>query len=158
MTRVAYENKLKVYFANSNGVADITAPTEAEIGAATYLGHFLQRDAISFGMSQSRVDVSSIDDNWDLEVMGTVAMQPSLMLYRDDDNEAAGYDLVENGTDGFLIFSTFGEPESGDTVFVAPVQMGEPIWQDTAANTAQRILVNFALRDTPAPKATVAAS
>ena len=156
MSRVAYENKLKVYFATA--VADIEAPTVAEIAAASYLGFYLKRDAIALGMSQARVDTSSVDDGWDLEIMGTVAMQPSLTLYRDDDDESEGYDLIVNGTDGFLILSPFGEPEASDVVFVAPVQMGEPIWQDSAANTAQRIVANFALRETPAPRAVVAAS
>lgn len=156
MARVAYENKLKVYFASA--VANPSAPTEHEIAAATYLGAYLTRDGVELGMGQSRVDIASIDSSWDHQLMGTKQFAPSLTLYRDDVDETDGYDLAVDGTAGFLILSEFGEPEDGDKVHVIPVQMGQALLANSSANSPQTFQLHFALTDDPAIDAVVGGS
>jgi hypothetical protein len=151
-----YEGNLRVYFATT--VADIAAPTVAEIGAATYLGRTVTKDGVAQGVSQNRVDVASIDEKFDAQRMGSWAATPTLTMFRDDDDESDSYDIVANGTEGFLILIPFGGAVAGSPAYVYPVEMGVALPGDSAANAPQTFTVNFAVTSEPNLDAVVAAS
>lgn len=160
MTRgPVYENNYRVHWCPA--VADITAPTVAEITAGDYLGRLITKDGAALGISQNRVEVASIDELFDAERMGSWGARPVLSLYRDDITETDGWDLVSNGAIGFLVISPFqatpGTEAAGDPAYVFPAEMGVPMPQDSGANSPQTFKVEFAVTSEPEMDATVAA-
>jgi hypothetical protein len=151
-----YEGNLKVYFATT--VADITAPTVAEIGAATYLGRTITKDGVARGISQNRVDVASIDEKFDAQRMGSWGAAPSLTMFRDDEDETDGFDIVANGTEGYLILIPYGGLLTGSPAEVYPIEMGVAVLGDSAANAPQTFTVNFAVTSEPSIDGRVEAS
>jgi hypothetical protein len=155
MARTAHEGKVKVYFATT--VASKTAPTIANITAATNLSPFIPRDGVSVPSNQNMVDSNTIEEIFDAQVVGSWGGGPlELTMYRDDTSDTA-YNLVQYGTSGYIIISRFGTPVVGSKVEVWPVQMHEPTPTPTAQNEMQKFTAAFAVTAAPAMRATVAA-
>lgn len=156
----AYEYNYRIY--HLPAVAVIAAPTVAEIAAGDYLGRLITKDGASLGVSQNRIDVASIDELFDAQRMGSWGATPSLSIYRDDATETDGWDLVANGTIGFLLISPFqavpgAAPAAGDPAYVFPTEMGVPQPGDSGANSPQMFVLDFAVTSEPELDATVAA-
>lgn len=160
MTRgPVYEKNYRVHWLPA--VADISAPTVAEITAGDYLGRLVTKDGAALGVSQNRVEAAAIDELFDAERMGSWGARPVLTIYRDDTDESDGWDLVSNGETGFLFISPFqatpGAEAAGDPAYVLPAEMGVPMPQDSGANSPQTFKLEFAVTSEPDLDATVAA-
>lgn len=161
MTRgPVYEGNYKVHFVTT--IASIAAPTVAEVTAGDYLGRLITKDGVALGISQNRVESSSIDELFDSERMGSWKAAPALTLYRDDTSEVDGWDLIANGTTGYLVICPWlagsgNLPAAGDSAYVFPVEMGVAQPADSAANAPQTFRVEFAVTSEPDLDATVAA-
>ena len=149
MTRgPVFEDMWKVYFAPT--VADISAPTVAEVvTAGDYLGRLLNIDGVALGISQNRVGVSSIDETFEAERMGTWSASPELTLFRDDTDESDGWDVLVAGTEGFLVISPYGVPIATSKAYVFPAELGVPRPADSAKNTPQTFKVSVAATSEP---------
>lgn len=162
MTRgPVFEGNYRVYFAPA--VASLAAPTVAEIGAGSYLGRLITKDGVELGISQNTVDVASIEELFDAQRMGSWGAKPVLTLFRDDADETDGWDIIANGTTGFLIVSPFqatpgSAPADGDPAYVFPAEMGVVQPADSGSNTPQSFKVAFAVTSEPELDAVVAAS
>lgn len=155
MSREIYEGNTKVYWLTS--CANIAAPTVAEINAGKYIGQFMTKDGLALNISQAAVDTAGIDSVWDTQIGGSVGMTPELTLFRDGSSETNGWDLVVQGTDGYLLVSYFGVPVAGSKCAVVPAEMGMGKPTNSAANEAQKFTVSFFMRQQPNLKAVVAA-
>ncbi len=82
-------------------------------------------------------------------------MTPELTLFRDGVTETNGWDLVVQGTEGFILISWFGAPIAGSKCAVIPAEMGIGKPANSAANTAQKFAVSFFMRLQPQLKAVV---
>lgn len=156
-----FEGNYKVHFLPT--VADISAPTVAEFTAGDYLGRVVTKDGTSLGISQNRVDVASIDELFDGQRMGSWGASPSLTLFRDDASEVDGWDIVANGTLGYLaivpwvaVQAAAGMPAAGDPAYVFPAEMGVAQPADSSANSPQTFTVDFAVTSEPNIDALVA--
>lgn len=154
MSREVYEGNTKVYWLTS--VANIQAPTVAEITAGKYIGAFMTKDGLALNTGQAAVDTAGIDSFWDTQIGGSTAMTPELTLFRDGTSEVNGWDLVVQGTVGYLVIVSFGTPAVGQKAIVIPAEMGIAKPANSAANTAQRFSVSFFMTAPPAQKALVA--
>lgn len=153
MARKVYEGQFKVYWLTS--CANIQSPTTAEIAAGKYIGAFMTKDGAALNTGQAAVDTAGIDSLWDTQIGGSTQMTPELTLFRDGTSETNGWDLVVQGTQGFLLISTFGAPIAGSKAIVIPAEMGIGKPANSAANTAQKFTVSFFMTATPAQKAVV---
>lgn len=153
MARKVHEGQIKVYWLTS--CANIQSPTTAEIAAGKYIGAFLTPDGWSPNTGQSGVDTAGIDSLWDTQIGGTQQMAPELKLFRDGTTETNGWDLVVQGTAGFLLISWFGTPIAASKAMVIPAEMGIAKPANSAKNTAQTFTVAFFMTAPPAQKAVV---
>lgn len=153
MARKVHEGNIKVYWLTS--CANIQSPTTAEIAAGKYIGAFLTKDGWAPNTGQAAVDTAGIDSFWDTQIGGSTAMTPELTLFRDGTSETNGWDLVVQGTQGFLLISWFGAPIAGSKSMVIPAEMGIAKPTNSAANTAQKFTVAFFMTAPPAQKAVV---
>ena len=83
-------------------------------------------------------------------------MKPKLTMYRDGEDEADGYDLIIQGTNGYLVISPFGIPTVASKVMVVPIEMGIAEPTNSAANEAQKFTVSFFMTGAPEMNAVVA--
>lgn len=159
MSRLPYEGRTNVYFATA--VADKNAPTVAEISGAVDITNYIPKDGLAPNLSTNNVDSATIAETFDAQVVGSWGGALAITGFRDDTDDDF-WDLCEYGTDGFVIIDRFnpaGElPTPGDVVEVWPVQMHEPVMQNSAANTQQRFVETFAVTSAPAMNAVVAPS
>jgi hypothetical protein len=158
MARLAYEGNTKVYWATT--VASKTAPTVANITAATNLTPFIVKDGVTTPATQNMVDSATIDEVFDAQVVGSWGGGAlELTMFRDNTSDTA-YNLVIYGTNGFVIIWRFAggasTPSSGAKVEVWPAQMHEPAPMASAANEMQKFKASFAITSAPAMRATVA--
>lgn len=156
MSRLVHEGNTKVYLALA--VANKSAPTLAEIAAATNLTPFITKDGVTTPSNQNMVDAAGIDTVFDAQYVGSWGGPVSLTMFRDDDDETDSWELITYGLEGWIIVSRFGVPTTGSTVEVYPVQAHKPVMQQTATNEMQKFTAMFAVTDAPDDSATVAAS
>lgn len=156
MPKIPYEKYTRVYFLNT--VANIAAPTVAEITAGVYLSPFVTKDGVQTPNSQNFIDSADITSNYDSQEPGSYGGAPvNLTMFRDGTTDTA-WNLVQYGTRGFLVIArrSTDTPVAGDKVEVWPVAMHEPVMQNTAANEMQKFTAGFAVTSTPNTRATVA--
>jgi hypothetical protein len=101
------------------------------------LSPFVTRDGVATNITTNNVDSFSIEEIFDAQVVGSYGSNVQLTMFRDDTDESDAFDLVEYGTNGFLIISRFGTPAATSPVEVYPSQFHEPAPQNSAANTMQ---------------------
>lgn len=162
MSRYPFEEFTKVVWVpGAAGIANMAAPTLAEIAAGTDITCFLTKDGLNPGGSTNKVDQGTLCNRVDGQTVGSVGYDMSLKGYRD--NGAGGddfWDLAVWGSEGFLVVRR-GIPfatafAAGQKVEVYQSQMGEPVPASSAANANQALDLAMAVADAEI-KATVAA-
>ncbi len=132
-----FDGRTKVSWVTT--IADIAAPTVAELDAGTDLSCFLTKDGLDLGVSESAVDGGQLCSTIDGETAGTQKIAPTLKMYRasvaaDDD----AWDLVVLGTAGHLVVRYFTPNATAWTaaqkVIVVKGQWVNPMPAATAAN------------------------
>ena len=152
MARQVFENQMRVFHADE--VADLSAPTETEIGDATDLTPQVTSDGVQFNFNNNTASVDMIAEGKTEQRPGTRGLSVTLTAVRDDESDDF-WDEFEYGEQGVLIISPFGEPSDGDTVYCVEGAAQEPQPQQSAANTFQQATVEFPAVDWDL-KATVA--
>ena len=155
MSRTTHETT-KVYFLTT--VVDIDAPTEDEITAGTNLTAQVPVDGVEFSPSRNTASQAMLGDAFVAEQVGTWSESITLTFTRDDTNDVPRALFAVFRTEGFLLISRFGTPEDGMAVEVYPVQSHMVADLATAENEYSKYQVTFAVTDTPAKDAVVAAS
>ena len=136
-------------------VANINAPTVAEIGAAQDLTCFVVSINAS---SQGTVPTPSICSLFETSIPGTSAATFTGDFYRDDEDDGA-WDELSRDTKGVFFISRFGgsnaaEPAiDGNAVEVWPVVVTSRAAAALASNTAQTFTLTCAVVDVPAEDA-----
>ena len=141
-------------------VADISAPTTAEITAGTDLTSFLiSLNASTQGNTVPTPDISTL---FETSIPGTVQASLTADFYRDDANGGdTAWDTLPRATEGFFLVQRFGatpgvDPTSGTTVEVWPVQVVSRTMSNMANNTAMTFTVTCSVPQVPDEAATVA--
>lgn len=156
MARLIPNERTWIGFATA--VANIAAPTAAEITAATNLtGFCVSLNAASQG---NTVPTPSFDTLFETSVPGTVQAQFQADFYRDDENDDA-WETLPRGTDGFFIIARFGgtgannKPIATDHVEVWPVKVTSRTMQNLASNQVQMFSVQCSVPVEPDEDAAV---
>lgn len=147
------------YLAFLPAVADISAPTVAEISAGTDLTSFLiSLNASTQGNTVPTPDISTL---FETSIPGTVQASLTADFYRDDTADTA-WTTLPRATTGFFVVQRYGatpgvDPGSGDEVEVWPVSVVSRTMSNMANNTAMTFTVTCSVPEVPDEAATVAA-
>lgn len=103
-------------------VANVSAPTAAEIAAGTDLTPAVV-GITGFKISTEMADGSTAESRFPSQVRGVQSLDDSSIDFIDDDVDDALRALLADGEDGFLLFSPYDmTPDTGDTVEIWVVQ------------------------------------
>ncbi len=160
MARIIPNENTWIGFAANGAIANISAPTAAEVTAATDVTPFvISLNASSRG---NTVPTPSFDSLFETTTTGTSAATFDADFYRDDEDDDA-WELLPRGTRGYFIISRFGgsgsdqKPIAGDTVEVWPVSVTSRTMANMSNNTVQTFTASCAVNIEPAEDAVVAA-
>ncbi|MGW1160361.1 phage tail tube protein [Streptomyces sp. NPDC002519] len=159
MSDLISDGNTKVAFATS--IASITAPTAAELTAATDWTSRLTPDGLKTDPSTADVDTSSLASTFTTNQPGRRSYTVELTFKRGstptEDNPystlvygATGFIIVRRGVSYTTAFAT------GDKVEVYPVAAGEPQNIAPAANEVSKFMSPLKVTSDPATRATVA--
>jgi hypothetical protein len=151
------ESTRVLWFADADAPSDMEAITEVELADAVDLSAYLVPDGMSFGFGNSRVSGADLLTSFDNESMGRHQAAPSATFkrkLRGDGAELAWTTFQARKTAGTLVvFTTLdagADPENGDDYIAFPdCETGQPLPQNTAANTEVRFQVDFAVGSQP---------
>lgn len=137
-----------VWVPGASGVANIAAPTLAEIAAGTDLTCFITKDGLNPGGTTNKIDTGALCSRLDSQGIGTVGMDYSLKLKRENSADVA-WVLSVWGSEGFLVVRRgilYGTAfAAAQPVEVVHAQMGEPVMASSAANTQQMFDLGLAV-------------
>lgn len=160
MARYSIEGKGRLYTVTT--IANKSAPTVAELNAGTDLTSFVPRDGFVPNLTQNFVDVSAINDTFDLTQIGSEGGNFTLTFYRDDvaANDTAWNLYVASNVTGFLVWregtlSTVAWT-AAQKCMVWPYSAHKPIPAGTASNEGRKFTVGVAIPTVPDRNATVA--
>lgn len=149
MARIVHEKYVRTYWVDT--IADISAPTVAEITGGTYLGTEQTADGLSESPTNNRASVEMLDTDKIPEYPGTHSLQITAKFTREDvEADDVAWELFDHDTAGYLVVARLrkdADPEAGDRVEVYQARSHEPQNLSTAANTFQQYEVPFALQD-----------
>jgi len=103
VAKFSAEGKVKTYHVPT--IANIAAPTTAELNAGTDLTSWTPRDGFNPSISQNFVDISSLADQYDSTTPGSEGGPITLTLFRDDTpaNDTAWNLYAAGGVSGFYV-------------------------------------------------------
>lgn len=160
MARRTYEEYTRVWWAASGGIASKTAPTAAEINAATDISGFVPKDGLKPGMSNSKVKNDDITSAFSPEIPGSWSADLVLTCFRDDVADTAWNLFQTRNTAGFIVIRRMilvtTAVAAGQKVEVYPVSTMMPELQQTAENERQKFDLPLAVTSEPKLSATVA--
>jgi hypothetical protein len=144
----------KVTFATA--VANIAAPTVAEIAAGTDLSNRITADGLGTEPVQNKASQPMLGDAFVAERVGTHGVAMTVTFKRDPAGPDAAWDLFNYRTTGFLIIGRNGSLAAAQKCEVYPVEAQKPVPLASAENEYQKFQVAFAVTSEPNIKATVA--
>lgn len=140
------EHTRVVWVPEADDIADIAAPTVAELNAGTDLTCLLTKDGLAIGGNTNAVDAAALCSRVDSQAAGSVGYSPQLKFFRYTDEDPA-WDLVAWGDTGYLVVR--GGPDydaawaAGQQVEVYKAQFGEKIPADSATNAMRTFVVSL---------------
>jgi hypothetical protein len=155
-----HDENTRIWWADT--VADIEAPTAAEITAATELTTTVSKDGLKIGSSNNIVKNDNISTSFSGEIPGTYGNKLSLKCFRGDSTDDTAWDtLGVRNTHGFLIVRR-AKPFTtavvvADKVEVYPAITQQPVIEDSAENARVMVQYDLAVPEAPALNAAVAA-
>lgn len=140
--------------------ADLAAPTEAELDAATVLTPFIV--SLNPSAQGNTVPTPNLDSLFETSVPGTVQASFTGDFYRDDAVDTA-WETLPRAASGYFFVSRFGgsglnqKPRAGDGVEVWPLMVVSRTMAAIASNTVQTFTVTGSVPEEPAESAMVVA-
>lgn len=164
MARLASEGNVKVYKVPT--IADVTAPTVAEVNAGTDLTPYMPTQGVDITWTQNNASLAMLDESFVAEVVGTEAATITLTGVRDDTSDDF-FDAFDRGDNFYLVIARFGwsglgsgsdpnEPAATDVVEVYPAQSHRPVPMAPAENEFQQAMCTLAVTETPVLDAVLA--
>lgn len=103
MSKYSAEGKVRTYYVPT--IANIAAPTVAELNAGTNLTTWTPRDGFNPSINQNMVDISSLADQYDSTTPGSEGGPITLTFFRDDTpaNDTAWNLFAAGGLSGYYV-------------------------------------------------------
>lgn len=158
MSRIIPNENSWIGFATA--VADIHAPTAAELSAAIDLTDFIV--TINASTTGNTVPTPSLKTLFETSIPGTAAAQFTADMYRDDEDDL-GWETLPRGTKGFFLISRFGgtgpanRPATTQKLEVWPVHVSSRAGGALTSNTAQTFTLTCSVPQEPDEDAIAAA-
>ncbi|MFG3048140.1 hypothetical protein ACGFZR_24810 [Streptomyces sp. NPDC048241] len=159
MADLISDGKTRVAWAST--IANINAPTVAELTAALDLTKRITPDGLKTDPSTADVDTSSLASTFDTKTVGRVGFDNEVTFKRGDTvQDDAPFTTLRYGVAGYLVVRR-GVPyatawTTGQTVEVYPITCGEPQNSAPAANEVMKFVSPMKVTDAPATAALVA--
>jgi len=157
MARWANDGMLRVSVVAT--IANIAAPTVAELNAGTQITNFITKDGLTVPANQNNVPNASLAETFDSEVPGSFGGAITMTGMRDNATDTF-WDLVVYNTVTHLVVrrgvATATAWTIAQKVEVYPITWHEPIPNQTASNEQGRFSAMAPVRSQPNLKATVA--
>ncbi len=142
-------------------VANLNAPTVAELTAGADYTKRITPDGLKLDPSTADVDTSSLASTFDTKTVGRVGFDTELTFKRGDNpTDDAPFSTLKYGVSGYLAvrrgvaYTTAWTV--GQKVEIYPITCGEPQNSSPAANEVMKFVSPMKVTDTPATAATVA--
>ncbi|MFE4311496.1 hypothetical protein ACFRR6_36185 [Streptomyces sp. NPDC056891] len=143
-------------------VANINAPTVAELNAGSDYTKRITPDGLKLDPTTADVDTSSLASKFDTGTVGRVSFDTEITFKRGDNpTDDAPFTTLKYGVSGFLFvrrgvdFTTAWT--AGQKVEGYPITCAEPANNAPAANEVMKFTSKMKVTDVPATSATVAA-
>ncbi|MEU7044933.1 hypothetical protein AB0A77_28295 [Streptomyces varsoviensis] len=175
MPRYAATGRIAIIFAPS--VANINAPTAAEISAGVNLTDYITRDGLKTPSSGNTIDAADIGSRFNKTAPGTYGGDAAeITAHRGSKPGASGDDkawaALPQDSMGFLIVARTGlgqspttglgtkdgKPTTGDRVEVYPVTVISRAMKEAGNNETDKFTASLAITGEPTQDATVAAA
>ncbi|NUP23604.1 MAG: hypothetical protein HOZ81_47620 [Streptomyces sp.] len=142
-------------------VANINAPTVAELMAGADYTARITPDGLKVDPSTADVDTSSLASKFDTKTVGRVGYDTELTFKRGDNpTDDAPYSTLKYGVSGYLTVRRGVDYATawtvGQKVEVYPITCGEPQNNSPAANEVMKFVSPMKVTNPPATAATVA--
>lgn len=128
MSVVIIDGRVKVTFATA--IANVAAPTTAELNAGTALQTFITPDGFDIGGDTSAVDTGNLGSKSYLNRAGRKKYDITIQFHHDSPTDTP-YNLLPYRTTGFLVVRRGTDATTAwatsDKVEVYPVESGEPM-------------------------------
>lgn len=158
MARYANDGMIRIQVVAT--IANIAAPTVAEINAGTNITNFVTKDGLTTPSNQNNVPNSSLAETFDSELPGSFGGPVSMTGIRDAATDTF-WDLVVYGTATHVVVrrgvATATAVAASQKVEVYPITWHEPVPAQTASNVQGQFAANAPVRSQPNMKAVVAA-
>lgn len=159
MADLISDGKTRVAWATT--IANINAPTVAELTAAADYTKRITPDGLKSDASTADVDTSSLASTFDTKTVGRIGFETELTFKRGDTvGDDAPYTTLKYGVSGFLVIRRGVAYATawtvGQKVEVYPITCGEPQNSSPAANEVMKFVSPMKVTDAPATSATVA--
>lgn len=150
----------QIVFVAAGGIANIAAPTVAEINAGTDLTNLIV--SLEASTRGNVVNTPALDSLFETTIPGTVTATFTMEAYRDDTTDTV-WDTLPRGTSGFIVISRFGfggatvaDPAIGDVVEVWPIKVVTRSATPLQSGDSQRCTVECTVPTEPDEDAVVA--
>jgi hypothetical protein len=157
MARYANDGMLRIAVVTT--IANIAAPTTAELNAGTLITNFVTKDGLTVPSGQNYVDNFSLAETFNSQVVGSFGGPVSMIGIRDNATDIF-WDLVVYGTLTHLVVrrgvTTATAWTAAQKAEVYPIQWHEPLPEQTGQDTLGRFTAAAAVRSQPNLKAVVA--
>lgn len=142
-------------------VANINAPTAAELTAGADYTKRITPDGLKVDPTTADVDTSSLASKFDTKTAGRVGYDTEVTFKRGDNpTDDAPYSTLKYGVSGYLAVRRGIDATTawtaGQKVEVYPITCGEPANNSPAANEVMKFTSPMKVTDPPATAATVA--
>jgi hypothetical protein len=142
-------------------IANINAPTAAELNAGNDWTDRITPDGLKLDPSTADVDTSSLASTFDTKTVGRVGYDAEITFKRGTTTqEDMPYTTLKYGVSGYLAVrrgvTTATAWAAGQTAEVYPVTCGEPVNVAPAANEVMKFTSQVKVTAAPATAATVA--
>lgn len=150
MADYGFDGMIKAQFVPT--IANVAAPTAAEVGAGTSLEGQLTAEGLSVSIETASVDTSKLNSTANSAIIGRDTYSVSVTYVRGDHTAAtAVQNALVRGATGFLVVRrdkvSTAAFAAGDKVEVYPVQCMRPNPATPAPDTLQTVEVGMSVTD-----------
>lgn len=132
-----------------DGVADVHAPTVAELNAGVDISCHIMSGGLSLGVSTGTIDTASLCSAFVSQANGRTTVTPALTMWRYRQPDDTAWELFEEGAVGYLVIRSGVDTDdawaNGQQVIVAYVEVSEPAPEFPGGDTATTFTVNMSL-------------
>lgn len=157
MGKYANDGRIRVQIVTA--IANIAAPTVAELNAGTNITGFLSKDGLTTPADQNNVDVASLAETFNAQVPGSFGGAIEMTGLRDDAADTL-WNLITYGLARYCVVrrgpTTAAAYAISQQVEVYPIQFHEPVPDQTGGDEVSRFTISAPVTSQPNLKAVVA--